>query len=132
LALRREELAEAEADLVQQRDQALAELSAARDKRSALPDPESGRAALAATQARHDAARTALQAAMAALAAHDQSQAVARERVSAQRGDMKSWEGRAGEAARRLSEMGRRFEEIAEERAVVAAKPAALIREIES
>ena len=44
---------------------------------------------------------------------------------------MKSWEARAGDAARRLSEMARRFEEIAEERAVIAAKPAALMREIE-
>ena len=131
LAARREELTASEADLAQQRKQARGELAAAQQRRSALPDPESGRAALAATQARNEAARGSLQAAMAALAAHDQALAVARERVSAQRADMRSWEARAGEAARRLSDMERRFEEIAEERAIVAAKPAALMREIE-
>ncbi|HYD24446.1 MAG TPA: chromosome segregation protein SMC [Croceibacterium sp.] len=131
LAARAEELAAAEAGLAEQRQQAEAELGAARARRSELPDPESGRAALAAAQAHNDAARLALQAAMAALAAHDQALAVARERVSAQRGDIKSWEARAGDAARRLSDMERRFEEIAEERAVTAARPAALMREIE-
>src|SRR5690606_19126521 len=95
------------------------------------PDPETGRASLAAAQARHEAARTALQAAAAGLAAHDQALAVARERVAAQRADIRGWEARAGDAATRLSGMERRFEEIAEERAVVAARPAALMREIE-
>ncbi len=131
LAARREELAANEAGLAEQRQQADAELSAAKDKRAALPDPETGRAALTAAQAKHEAARTALQAAAAALAAHDQALAVARERVSAQRADIKGWEARAGDAATRLSGMERRFEEIAEERAVTAAKPAALMREIE-
>ncbi|RIV92244.1 chromosome segregation protein SMC, partial [Aurantiacibacter xanthus] len=67
-----------------------------------------------------------------ALAAHDQALAVGRERVSSQRADMKSWQTRAGDAAQRLAGMEARFEEIAEERAIVAAKPAGLIREIES
>ncbi len=131
LAARREELAAAETDLAQQREQAQGELSAAQQRRAALPDPEAGRASLTAAQAQNEAARSSLQAAMAALAAHDQALAVARERVSAQRADMKGWEARAGDAARRLSDMERRFEEIAEERAVTAAKPAALMREIE-
>jgi chromosome segregation protein len=52
--------------------------------------------------------------------------AVARERVIAQAADMASWQARAGDAARRLAEMGRRFAEIEEERAVVAAEPPAL------
>ncbi len=95
------------------------------------PIPPAGRAQLSAAQARHDAARQGLQASTAGLAAHDQALAVARERTSAQRGDIRGWQARAGDAASRLAEMGRRFEEIAEERAVVAAKPASLIREIE-
>ena len=132
LAARREELASASAALAEQRRQAEAERAAAKAARDALPDPETGRAALAAAQARHEAARTAHQAAAAALAAHDQTLAVARERVATQRADMKHWEARAGDAAKRLSEMERRFEDIAEERAVVAARPAALMREIES
>ncbi|MEY4721885.1 MAG: chromosome segregation protein, partial [Pseudomonadota bacterium] len=132
LALRRRELAEAQADLAEQRQQAEVEAEAAQARRAALPDPENGRATLAAARARHDAARTGLQAATAALAAHDQALAVGRERTAAQRSDIKGWQARAGEATSRLAEMGRRFEEIEEERAVVAAKPASLMREIEA
>jgi chromosome segregation protein len=44
---------------------------------------------------------------------------------------MRGWEARAGDAARRLADMDRRFEEIAQERAVTAAKPEGLLREIE-
>ncbi|WP_305095543.1 chromosome segregation protein SMC [Croceibacterium aestuarii] len=131
LASRLEQLDAHAADLAEQRAAAEKDLAAAQDKRTTLPDPESGRATLEAARARHEAARTALQAALAALAAHDQALAVARERTGALRADMKGWEARAGDAARRLAEMERRFEEIAEERAVVAAKPAGLLREIE-
>ena len=132
LEQRRAELAAAATDLADQRGQAAAECSAAEAKRSDLPDPATGRAQLAAAQARHDAARQGLQAATAGLAAHDQALAVARERTSAQRSDIKGWQARAGDAASRLAEMGRRFEEIAQERAVFAAKPASLLREIEA
>jgi chromosome segregation protein len=131
LASRLEQLDTASADLAEQREQAERELQAAQAKRADLPNPESGRATLDAARARHEAARTALQAALAALAAHDQALAVARERTGAQRAEIRGWEARAGDAARRLAEMERRFEEIAEERAVVAAKPEGLMREIE-
>jgi chromosome segregation protein len=79
----------------------------------------------------NDTARATLQAATAELAAHDQALAVARERTAAQRSDMASWQARSSEAARRMSDMARRFEEIEQERAVVAAKPERLMREIE-
>jgi chromosome segregation protein len=131
LAARIEQLDAAAGDLAEQRGQAETEIKAAEARRAALPDPESGRATLGATQARHEAARTALQAALAELAAHDQALAVARERAGAQRADMKGWEMRAGDAARRLADMERRFEAIAEERAITAAKPEGLLREIE-
>ncbi|MBO9516578.1 MAG: chromosome segregation protein SMC [Porphyrobacter sp.] len=131
LATRREELATAEASLGEQRQQGQTELAAAQAKKLDLPDPETGRAALAAAQAKNEASRGMLQTAAAALAAHDQALAVARERVSTQRADIKGWEARAGDAAKRLSDMALRFDEIAEERAIVAAKPASLMREIE-
>jgi chromosome segregation protein len=131
LASRIEQLDAAAKDLAEQRAQAEAEIKVSEDKRAALPDPESGRATLGAAQARHEAARTGVQAALAELAAHDQALAVARERSSAQRADMRGWEMRAGDAARRLADMDRRFEEIAQDRAVTAAKPEGLLREIE-
>ena len=131
LAARREELAESGKDLDDQRAAALAELESAKARKAELPDPEAGRAALEAARARNEAAREAAQSAAAALASHDQALAVARERVATQRKDMAAWQARAGDAAQRLAGMEARFEEIAEERAVIAAKPAGLMKEIE-
>ncbi|MDE2436061.1 MAG: chromosome segregation protein SMC [Sphingomonadales bacterium] len=132
LEARREELAAAATDLAEQVRQAEAERAVAEERRATLPDPATGRAQLAAAQARHDTARQGLQSATAGLAAHDQALAVARERCNTQRADIKSWQARAGDAAGRLAAMERRFTEIGEERAVVAAKPAGLMREIEA
>lgn len=132
LEARRAELAAASADLGEQIRQAETERETAEARRRELPDPETGRAQLAAAQARHDAARQGLQSATAALASHDQGLAVARERTNAQRADMKSWQARAGDAANRLAQMAHRLAEIEEERAIVAAKPASLMREIEA
>ncbi|WP_206239052.1 chromosome segregation protein SMC [Novosphingobium terrae] len=130
LARRRAELASAAHDLEQQLNAARAEHQTALDARAALPAPDAGRAELAEAQARHQAARNAHQHATAALSAQDQMLAVARERVIAQAADMASWQARAGDAAKRLAEMGRRFAEIEEERAVVAAEPPALQKRI--
>ncbi|MEZ5734867.1 MAG: AAA family ATPase [Novosphingobium sp.] len=131
LSARREELEAAGSDLAEQRKQAMAERAAAEERRKALPDPEAGRATLAAARTKNDAAKLAMQAAAATLAAHDQALAVSRERSAAQRSDIGSWQARAGDAANRLAKMARRFEEIDEERNVIAAKPAALMQEIE-
>ncbi|GMN12712.1 chromosome segregation SMC family protein [Altererythrobacter sp. MTPC7] len=131
IAARLEELENAVTDLAEQRRQADADLADAKEKRGALTDPEAGRAKLEAVQAKSEASRSAMQAATARLAAHDQALAVARERTAAQRGDMANWQARSGEAARRLAGMDQRFEEIAGERAVIAAKPKGLMREIE-
>ncbi|MFN6933635.1 MAG: chromosome segregation protein SMC [Tsuneonella sp.] len=130
-AARLAELAATEGDLAEQRKAAEGELASALAKRDALPPPDAGRATLEAAQARNEAARSALQAATAELAAHDQGLAVTRERTAAQRSDIAGWQARSGDAARRLSDMSRRFEEIEQERAVVAAKPEGLMREIE-
>ena len=130
-ANRLEELARNESDLSEQLDGVRADLEAAENRRKELPDPESGRAALEAAQAKNEASRSAVQAAAAELAAHDQALAVSRERSAAQRAEKASWEARSGEAATRLSDMATRLEEIEQERAVFAAKPAGLMKEIE-
>ncbi|MDE2410474.1 MAG: chromosome segregation protein, partial [Sphingomonadales bacterium] len=132
LAARRDELAAAASDLAEQRRQAEVEAETAAARLAALPPPDTGRAALEAARARHETARTAMQAAAAALAAADQAIAVSRERAASQSADMRGWQARAGDAARRLADMDRRAEEIAGERAIVAAKPPGLLREIEA
>ena len=125
------ELQEAENEHAGHVGQAKSDLAAAEGKRDALPDPAAGRASLEASRAKNDAARAAMQARAAELAAHDQGLAVTRERTAAQRSDMANWQARSGEAARRLSDMARRFEEIEEQRAIFAAKPEGLMKEIE-
>ncbi len=130
-ALRSRELGEALDRLEGEVEAAGCDLATAMAKRDQLPSPDSGRARLDAAQARNDAARSAVQASAAELAAHDQALAVARERLAAQRSDKANWEARSGEAARRLAEVARRLDEIEQERAVVAAKPAGLMTEIE-
>ncbi|MBX7495419.1 AAA family ATPase [Qipengyuania sp. 6B39] len=131
LAARLQELARSESEHGEVLALARSELAAAEGKRDALPDPAAGRAALEASRAQNEAARVTLQARAAELAAYEQSLAVARERAAAQRSDMANWQARSGDAARRLSEMEIRAEEIAQERAVTAAKPEGLMREIE-
>ncbi|MBE5074213.1 chromosome segregation protein SMC [Erythrobacteraceae bacterium E2-1 Yellow Sea] len=130
-AAKLEELASAAQDLAEQLTQAESELSVAMEKRAALPAPDAGRAQLEAAQARHEAAKSAVQAAAAELAAHDQGLAVTRERNAAQTAERASWEARSGEAARRMADTANRLEEIEQERAIVAAKPAGLMQEIE-
>lgn len=131
IATRLEELASAQADLAEQVKAAETELETARAQRDALPSPDAGRASLEAARAKHEAAKSAVQAALAELAAHDQGLAVARERLAAQQADHANWKARSSEATQRTAEAGRRLEEIEEERAVVAAKPASLMAEIE-
>ena len=131
VAARLEELTASASDLDEQLSAAKGELQSAEDARAALPPPDAGRASLEAARARHESAKTSVQAALAALASHDQGLAVSRERLAAQQSDYTNWQARSGEAASRVAEAGRRLEEIEEERAVIAAKPAALLAEIE-
>ena len=131
IAARLEELATASGELGEQLTAAKDELETATDARAALPAPDTGRASLEAAQAKHEAAKSAVQAALAQLAAHDQGLAVSRERLAAQQTEFSNWEARSGEAAARVAKAAKRLEEIDEERAVMAAKPAALIEEIE-
>ncbi|WP_226018384.1 chromosome segregation SMC family protein [Novosphingobium sp. FKTRR1] len=127
---REAELARASADLAEQRDVATAELREAEERRAALPDPAIGRAQGEATRAHNAAARSTHQSAIAMLAAQDQTIAVGRERLASLKSDIRSWQSRAGEAARRLAEMANRAAELDEERAVIAAKPEGLRTEL--
>ena len=127
---RHAELDAADADMTDRRKEAERASAEAETRRSALPSPDASDDAFAAARQVHDGARTSVQAATAALAAADQSLAVARERLAAMRSDRAGWVGRSGDAARRLSDLARRLDTIEEERAVFAAKPAGLEREL--
>jgi len=131
VAARLEEIAQSAAELDEQLAAARAERTQAQDQLGALPAPDAGRAALEAARAKHEAARSAVQSSLAELAAHDQTLAVARERLAAQSADHANWKARSGEAAQRMAQAGTRLAEIEEESAIIAAKPAALMAEIE-
>ena len=131
IAARRAEIDRAAADLGNQRQSAESDVAEAEARRAALPDPAAGRAAVDAERQANDRARAAYQAALAATAAHGQALAVGKERLSGLRGDIRGWQARAGDAARRLAAMAGQAEDLAEERGVVAAKPPALARDLE-
>ncbi|WP_374414596.1 chromosome segregation SMC family protein [Novosphingobium colocasiae] len=131
-AARRAELDQSLAELAAQREAAQADRATAEARRAALPDPELGRADLESARLRNQTARATLQSAAAALAGHDQALAALRERTATQAADIRGWQARAGDAANRLAQMAGRQEEIEAERAVIAAKPAALMAQIEA
>ncbi|WP_179504258.1 MULTISPECIES: AAA family ATPase [unclassified Sphingomonas] len=125
------DLTRQETTLAQQIQAAQAEAEAAQARHAALPDPAAGRATVDAARATHQTARASLQQAMAAHAALEQGLAVGHERLGGMRADVRNWQARAGDAAKRLVQMAGRADELATERAIAAAKPTALIAEIE-
>ena len=132
LTARLAELAASATEIESQIVAAQSEAETARKARQRLPARDAERAALEAAQERNAAARAAVQAALADLAAQDQALAVARERLAAQAADHAGWQARSSDAERRMAETTRRLAEIAEDHAVHAAKPAALTAEIEA
>jgi chromosome segregation protein len=132
LTARLAELASSAGEMETQLAAARDDLAAAREARERLPARDAGRAALEAAKRKNETARSAVQAALAELAAQDQALAVARERLAAQQAEQAGWKARSSDAERRMAEAARRLAEIQEERAVHAAKPAALTAEIEA
>ena len=130
LAARRSELERSSADIFEQQRAAQSDCDAAAARRDVLPDPAQGRAALASARTVHEEARHTLQGATADLAAHDQAISSLRERTATQRADIRGWQARAGDAAKRLAEMGHRLQAIADERSGIAMIPTALSTEI--
>lgn len=113
---RRAELAAATAEAAKE----LADREAAL---AALPDDRIARAALDAQEAAAERARTDAAAARDAQAAHDRAFAALSERQAVVSAEIKSWKARAGEAARRVTEMDKRAEALAAEAAKLVDLP---------
>ncbi|PQM28607.1 chromosome segregation protein SMC [Sphingopyxis lindanitolerans] len=90
---------------------------------AALPDERLARAALDAEDAATDRARAGANEAQAALAAHDRTLAALSERQAVVSAEIKSWKARAGEAARRITDMDKRGEALAAEAEKLAGLP---------
>ncbi|WP_338426592.1 chromosome segregation protein SMC [Sphingopyxis kveilinensis] len=119
LARRLAEIAETAKDAGEQ-------LAAQEAALAALPDEALARAALDAEEQTADRARADAQAARDALAAHDRTLAALSERQAVVSAEIKSWKARAGEAARRVTEMDKRADALAAEAAALAGAPARL------
>ncbi|WP_411339772.1 chromosome segregation protein SMC [Sphingopyxis sp. J-6] len=90
---------------------------------AALPDDSIARAALEAEEAAAERARTDAGTARDALAAHERALAALNERQAVVSAEIKSWKARAGEAARRVTEMDKRADALAAEAAKLADLP---------
>jgi chromosome segregation protein len=126
LAGQRADLDARRARTAAERDDANGEVARAQAAHAALPDGSATGAKVAALSGEADTRRTAAAAARADRATLEREIAGARERASAAQAEAQGWKSRAGEAARRIAEMDRRGVDLAEERAILAAKPAAL------
>jgi len=93
---------------------------------AALPDDSIARAALDAEEQTAERARGDANSAREALAAHERSLASLSERQAVVSAEIKSWKARAGEAARRVTEMDKRADALAAEAAQLADVPAKL------
>ncbi|HEV2597585.1 chromosome segregation SMC family protein [Sphingopyxis sp.] len=111
------------ADAAKEADEALAVQQAAL---AALPDDSIARAALDAEEQATERARADAGTARDALAAHERTLAGMSERQAVVSAEIKSWKARAGEAARRVTEMDKRAEVLAAEAAKLADAPAKL------
>ncbi|NYF33112.1 chromosome segregation protein SMC [Sphingopyxis sp. JAI108] len=93
---------------------------------AALPDERLARAALDAEEQVTERARADASTAQGALAAHERTLASLSERQAVVSAEIKSWKARAGEAARRVTEMDKRAEALAAEADKLADVPARL------
>jgi chromosome segregation protein len=93
---------------------------------AALPDDSIARAALEGEEQAAERARTDAGTARDALAAHERTLAGLSERQAVVSAEIKSWKARAGEAARRVTEMDKRADALAAEAAKLADAPAKL------
>ncbi|AMG73164.1 chromosome segregation protein SMC [Sphingopyxis granuli] len=113
---RRAEIAGAAKDAAEQ-------LAAQEDALAALPDERLARAALDAGEQAADRARAAATDAQGTLAAHERTLAALSERQAVVSAEIRSWKARAGEAARRVTDMDKRADALAAEAAKLADLP---------
>ncbi|MBR0552863.1 chromosome segregation protein SMC [Stakelama marina] len=96
----------------------------------ALPDSSATETRVATLSSEAEAKRAAVASARTDRATLDREITQDRERVAAAETDKRNWQARAGEATRRIADMEEREERLAEESAILAAKPEGLDKAI--
>ncbi|WP_332817156.1 chromosome segregation protein SMC [Sphingopyxis sp.] len=114
------------AEIADAAKEAAEQLAAQEAALAALPDDSIARAALEAEEQAAERARIDAGTARDALAAHERTLAALSERQAVVSAEIKSWKARAGEAARRVTEMDKRADALAAEAAKLADLPARL------
>ena len=106
-----------------ERDEAARDHETAAAALTALPDTSATAATVTTLQREAEHRRAAVAEARAARTAIERAAEDARTRLAAAQADVKSWRARAGDAARRIADMGKREAEITAETAAIAARP---------
>lgn len=114
------------AEIAEAAKEAADQLAAQEAALAALPDDSIARAALEAEEQSAERARSDANNARDALTAHDRTLATLSERQAVVSAEIKSWKARAGEAARRVTDMDKRADALAAEAAKLADLPAKL------
>lgn len=109
---------------------AAAELTRAQEAMAAVPDGRANADAVTALQRDAEARRATVAQARADRAAIERAHAADRERLAAAQADTRSWRARAGEAAKRITDMDARATRLASDIAAIADRPAALDADI--
>ncbi|MEZ5709441.1 MAG: AAA family ATPase [Blastomonas sp.] len=123
-AERREELNGQMAQMREEAEAAAGELGEAEARRNALPDGAEQKQAVAALEQQCEAVRLQLRGAHQALADLDSELGTTREKRAVAKAETKSWQARSSEAAIRIRDMQNRAGELAEERKIIADRPA--------
>ncbi|MDG5488632.1 AAA family ATPase [Sphingomonas sp. BGYR3] len=125
LAARQQRVAAEHGDARAERDRAAAALDA-------LPDGSATAAQVALLSGEAEARRADVALRRAERATLDQAMATDRNRIAAASAERQGWNARAGEAARRITDMDARAAALADERTAIADRPDALTAEIDA
>jgi chromosome segregation protein len=106
------------------------EFEAAQTASANLPDGSETANLVTTLQQSSEKARLAVSQLQAEQAMTDRALGADRDRLTAAQSEIKSWRARAGEASRRMEDMGRRAADIAEQREALDGKPEAVARAI--
>ena len=132
LEAQRADLRAREGRVAAERDEAAADLTRAEAALAALPDGRATQVQVVALQRQAEAARARVAEARAARSAHERALDNDRDLRARADAEAKGWRQRAGDAARRIADMAKRGEALAEEAAVLAAKPAGIEARLEA
>ena len=131
LAGQRADLAARAARVTAEAGEAQAEQQQAADALAALPDGAMAAGVTARLRGETEAARAHVALARADRTTQERALADARERRASGKAEAQGWRTRAGEAARRIADMGKRADALERELAQLAERSTALSREIE-